>query len=156
MSDLTVSQKENRRKNFLIHPSFQKSFLRHILFLNFFICSVFYSAQCYFFWKLSDLGRSVGFSADHVFFKFVEAQRESLNFIFFLTVMVVSSVLMVLALFYSHKIAGPLCRLHQYMMDFANGKVSSPIRFRKSDYFIELADSTNICLKTETSENINN
>ncbi len=149
MSDLNVSNKENRRKNFLIHPSFQKSFLRHILFLNFIICSIFYSAQCYFFWKLSDLGRSAGFPEDHVFFKFVEAQRGSLNFIFILTVMIVSSLLMVLALFYSHKIAGPLCRLHQYMMDFANGKVSSPLHFRKSDYFVELADSTNTCLKNK-------
>jgi signal transduction histidine kinase len=106
-------------------------------------------SQAYFFWKLADLGRSVGFQADHVFFKFIEAQRHSLNFIFMMTVFLVSLLLMVLALFYSHKIAGPIFKLSQHLKSISKGESFEPIQFRKSDYFFELADSLNDCLRNK-------
>lgn len=46
-----------------------------------------------------------------------------------------------IALLYSHRMAGPLIRLREYMAMLAQGKNTAPLLFRKNDEFSELAQS---------------
>ncbi len=53
-------------------------------------------------------------------------------------------LLFLVAVFLSHRIAGPLYKLNQVFLEAARtGKMKSPIRFRSSDHFQELAESYN-------------
>lgn len=54
----------------------------------------------------------------------------------------------VICVFFSHKIAGPLYKLNLYLKKIANNESIDRIRFRKGDYFPELADSFNEAVKT--------
>ena len=49
----------------------------------------------------------------------------------------------IICIFFSHKVAGPLYKLNQYLLKIANDEHVDEIRFRKGDYFPELADSFN-------------
>jgi len=51
----------------------------------------------------------------------------------------VLTVVGIVALLYSHRMAGPLVRLKEYMAMLARGKNTPPLIFRKNDEFVELA-----------------
>jgi signal transduction histidine kinase len=46
-------------------------------------------------------------------------------------------------LFYSHRIAGPMYRLHKHLQDMIKGDYKERLRFRKNDEFKHLADAIN-------------
>ena len=54
----------------------------------------------------------------------------------------------VICIFFSHKIAGPLYKLNIYLRKIANNENVDRMRFRKGDYFPELADSFNDAVET--------
>ena len=62
----------------------------------------------------------------------------------FLTAGGVELLLMAVAgILLSHKVSGPLYRLHHDMLRNADGAEAKPVKFRKGDYFQELADAYN-------------
>jgi methyl-accepting chemotaxis protein len=70
--------------------------------------------------------------------------------ILFLIVMVVAFVL---AVFYLHRIAGPVYRIEKTLNEIAEGKKVEPVHLRKKDFFKSLAEALNrvigIVQKTE-------
>ena len=56
---------------------------------------------------------------------------------------IVFVVLAVMVIFISHRIAGPLYRLKQFMEKIENGDYSVTLKFRKNDAIHDVADSFN-------------
>ena len=56
-------------------------------------------------------------------------------------ILLITAVIVILSIFTSHKLAGPLFRLERGLEDFSKGDITQKIRFRKSDPF-ELIEAT--------------
>jgi methyl-accepting chemotaxis protein len=52
-------------------------------------------------------------------------------------------VTFLISIFVSHRVAGPLFKLRNYLRDAKGGSFKEPLRFRKTDYFQELAAGFN-------------
>ena len=76
-----------------------------------------------------------------------ESFYNSVNIYFIIKVLillVLGSILIGgLSLFASHKIAGPIFRLNSSLKNLAKGKYEERLKFRKNDYFQEVADNFN-------------
>lgn len=134
----------NRRiANFFINPRFQWSFIRQNLWLAIFVNVIVYGANFWFFEIFERKGLELGLPTDHVFFRFIVSQRQTMNQIFMAAALVVFLLIVVQGMRFSHRIAGPLYRLKQDMLAIsATGKFRQ-IRFRKGDYFQELPEGFN-------------
>src|SRR6478609_6016420 len=67
------------RKNFLINPKFQLSFLAYTLGVSILTIGFFCAADAYFFWKFKQLGAGLGLPSNHVFFQFLDEQHSTKN-----------------------------------------------------------------------------
>ena len=65
------------------------------------------------------------------------------------------SLAFVVCIFISHKIAGPLHKLKEYLKDLPNQKIVPKLVFRQGDYFSEIADIWNKSFG-DIQDNINN
>ena len=101
---------------------------------------------------MQKLGLEIGLPADHVFFTFIASQKSSMTSVFVVTSLFVAIYLFVFGLLYSHRIAGPIYRLQQDLKGFTAGKPLRRIKFRKGDYFQELANAVNdqVCPETKS------
>jgi len=141
---------KNRRKVFLINPQFQWSFLRHCLSLAFAVLTVVYSANAFFFWNFKNKGLAMGLQPDHIFFRFVESQRVSMNWVFVGAAGTLAIVIMAFGLRLSHRIAGPLYNLTRQLKEAKEkGENLNTINFRERDYFPEVAEAVNEYLDTQ-------
>ncbi len=130
---------KNRRRVLLINPRFQMSFILQMIILAFGIICVFYGANIYFFKSYLKQGQLAGLPADHVFFGFLGEQFQLMNWIFFITSLVAFSIIFVMGLYLSHKVAGPLYRLQKHLEELVEQeKPLSEVKFREGDYFREL------------------
>ena len=96
-----------------------------------------------FFDKLKDQGRSAGFSADHVFFVFLDKQYQSLFSNLSASFVVASLFFIGLGFYFSHRVAGPLHRMKISMEKMRTEKKLNSIQFRDGDYFQEIKDEFN-------------
>lgn len=146
-----LSQK-SRRRVFLINPKFQWSFIGYISFVAVALMATFYAANAYFFWKFSKLGQEIGLQSDHVFFRFITEQKTNMDLIFVVTALCGMTFLILSGLYLSHKVAGPLYRLHQHFLSLKqSGAPLKEVRFRKGDYFPEIAESFNNLVKHDNT-----
>jgi hypothetical protein len=132
------------RKNFLINPKFQLSFLAYTLGVSILTIGFFYAADAYFFWKFRQLGTGLGLPANHVFFQFLDEQHSTKNTYYGIAAAVAVSFLSIWGLLLSHRVAGPLYRLRKHLGSVARGETLSDVRFRKGDFFPEVADAYNL------------
>jgi len=65
-----------------------------------------------------------------------------------ITLIVVTFATIVVVLFISHKIAGPMFRFEQDLKDIGQGDLTKKISLRKKDQFTNLSDSLNIMTAT--------
>jgi len=139
--------KTNKRKSFLINRPFQIKVMALFLALAIGIIGCWFLGNQFFFWRLFKQGQELGFPANHVYFRFIETQRQNMMlYIGALSVIVCSSII-IFGLRLSNKIAGPLHNLNQRLLEISKtGKLNNPIKFRDEDFFIELADSTNAAI----------
>jgi len=157
MSDQKESFNEentpHRRRVLLINPKFQISFLAYTCGIAFAILGIFFTANRYFFWKFAQRGKQIGLPPEHVFFRFLTEQQTMMDVIFFVTATITFTALIVYGLYLSNRVAGPIYRLKKYLVDYASGRVTSKLTFRKKDYFLELAAHVNDCLDKVDSKN---
>jgi hypothetical protein len=132
------------RKNFLINPKFQLSFLAYTLGVSMLTIGFFYAADAYFFWKFHQLGQGLGLPSNHVFFQFLDEQRATKNTYYAIAAGVTVSFLTIWGMLLSHRVAGPLYRLRKHATSVAQGETMSDVRFRKGDFFQEVADAYNL------------
>ncbi len=72
-----------------------------------------------------------------------ELMLESVKPLFFI-VPIVLVMLAILVIFVSHRIAGPLERLKQYMIKVGEGNLDVELQFRKHDEIHDVADTFNV------------
>jgi len=136
-------QKPFFRKLFLINPKFQLSFIAHTLVCALAVIAIFYLANLYFFWDFSHKGQAIGLPADHIFFRFLDDQRRKLDLIFAVTAFVAFLCLTIFGIFLSHRVAGPLHHLRKHLRAMIAENSFTEVKFRKTDYFPEIADTVN-------------
>lgn len=138
--------KKFKRRQFLVNPPFQFRIMGWMTLISLAPVFVFFSAHHYFFWQLERLGLDIGLSGEHVYFKFLEVQSQKLFLIFIICSVLTTTCVLLLGLFLSHRIAGPIHRLKSYLQDFHRNEKNPPLSFREGDYFGELPAIVNDCL----------
>jgi hypothetical protein len=131
-----------REKKFLINANFQIQFMVSLIIVSVASMSVIYIANDYFFHSFIAKGQALQLPPDHPFFLMIHEQKAFMTKVF---IVVASSIS-----FFSHKIAGPLFRLHKYFTDAAmeNKPLEKKIHFRDDDFFQEIPDSINNYIDT--------
>ena len=147
-----IESKQPGRKNFLINPKFQLSFMGYTIGISMITIGFFYAADAYFFWKFGQLGQGLGLPSNHVFFQFLDEQRSTKNFYYGIASGVAVTFLAVWGMLLSHRVAGPLYRLSKHASLVAMGGTRSDVRFRKGDFFQEVADAYNAQMKRYREE----
>ncbi len=141
--DLSASAASQRykRTNFLVMPGFQIRFMMYIIIFALFGIFVLYATNHLYFQRLITEGQQLGLASDHIYFEFVNQQREVLNTTFMLVAGVVFGALILVGLVLSHKIAGPIYRIQLHLQEVREkGEASRPLSFRDGDFFPEVAE----------------
>lgn len=142
----------NRRKILYIDPPFQNSFLKYTVGSAIGVSGFYFLAIRIFFWRFKAKGASIGLSPNHVFFRFLDDQRASLDLIFAVATLLMSACLVIYGLYLSNRIAGPIYHLKKYLKAFREGRSQGPLKFRTHDYFTAVADEVNATLGAPRKE----
>jgi signal transduction histidine kinase len=102
-----------------------------------------YVANFIFFRKFFQRGLDLKLSSDHAFFQFLQEQQDVMNRILAVDSMLMFSIIVTLGLVFSHRIAGPLYKLHKHLLETSHKNKYSDVHFRKNDFFSEIADAYN-------------
>jgi len=138
-----MNQPNNKRKVFLINPSFQFRFMAYFLLFTLISLILFYSANYLFIYNFETLGHQLNLPEGHIFFKFIAKQESKLNMIFIASTALLMIVQIPLGLFLSHKIAGPIFRFTNTLTSMKNKKEIEQVKCRKGDFFPEIYSSFN-------------
>ena len=137
-----------RRKRLLINPVFQLNFLIHILIGLFLCIFVFYLADIYFFRQMFIQGINLKLPPDHPYFRLILDEKILRKKIFIITSFITSVLLFIFGIILSHKIAGPLARIHHYINSLAQKKKVNRFALRSGDYFQEFNEDINILIES--------
>lgn len=130
------------RKILLINKPFQLSLIGWLSFLSAILVLIFYSTIWYFFYSFKKEAIAQGLQEGHVFFAFLNEQKNSIDHIFIYSSIAAILFIYIGGLFLSHKVAGPLHQLTLHLKNHNKENVPA-LYFRKSDYFIELQEAFN-------------
>jgi len=129
----------NKRKTFLINKPFQLKFILYTLLPTLVIQLLLWLVLGIYLDKMMDKGVAANLPPDHFYFRLISEQL-SLMKILFLSVGIISFVVVIVwALFISHKIAGPFHRLTR-MLETDDPNLKS-LKFRPGDFFPEVAEA---------------
>lgn len=127
----------NRKiKNVLLNPAFQLKLLSYFIGLFLLSSITLYSTSYLFFKRLNDKALQVGIPEGHVFFKFLENQKADLDQLYLLLSGVNLLLLLGTGLLISHRLAGPIHKLKNYLREM--NKDSGTFKLREKDFFKEL------------------
>jgi methyl-accepting chemotaxis protein len=130
-----------QRKTFLINKNFQ---IRYCIY----VCSWLFALSCVYPWILKEVFdfffRFVGFHAPKVTTIDVKATQHQLLVLLISLQAVFLGVTFLISVFVSHRIAGPIYKLRQWLQAGREGRLRSDLYFRKSDYFREVASDYNL------------
>ena len=138
----------NRRKIFLINPKLQYSFLGFSLLMSLLSIAVFYLATLYLFWNFEQTGYSVGIPEGHIFYRFIADQRSLMNMILLIAAPVIILITCYIGIKLSHRVAGPIYRMTRHLEHLNQEKEIKEVKFRESDYFLELQEEFNKFIKS--------
>ena len=141
-----------RRKQLLIDPHFQMSFLGYSVSTAILVTAIFFTANRVFFWFFAQKGKTLGLPENHIFFRFIAQQRWTMDLISVITALLVSAVLVAYGLYFSNRIAGPIYHLKNHLRDRSEGKSRGPLHFRNNDFFPELPELVNRALNSSDRE----
>ena len=132
-----------KRKTLLINPSFQFNFIAYCG-LTFLMASLaFYAATMIFLNQLEEFGASLNLSENHIFWKVLEVHHHNLNYLFFVTAIILFFIQLIIGMFYSNKIAGPIYRLTREVKNAKSFNDLPIISAREGDLFEELYEAIN-------------
>ena len=135
------------RKVYLINPRFQYSFIVFSSAVGFLTLCILYFAILYFFWSFEHQGIKLGIPVNHIFFRFIDEERNSMNLVFIVAALIGLITTSIGALILSHKVAGPLGRLEEHLNKITSKEMIAPVKFRNGDFFIEIEQSFNTFIK---------
>lgn len=129
----------NQRNIFIINPKFQYK-------LSFIICSLVILGSLIFpatIWDLFD--KFIEFQPENAL-KYSDTRTKLLSILLFVELGIVG-IVFVLSIFLTHKVAGPIYKLSNYLYEVRNGGANYPLTFRDGDYFHDLAEEVNLTLE---------
>lgn len=129
----------NKRNIFIINPKFQYRF-------SFIICSLVLLGSLVFpatIWDLFD--KFISLQPENAY-KYEEA-RNGLIFLLLIVELSIVGIVFVISILLTHKVAGPLYKLGNYLYEVRNGGANYPLTFRDGDYFPEVAEEVNLTLE---------
>jgi len=127
-----------RRKQYIVSAKFQLKYTGIILILMFVTAAlssyvVYYTSMLLMGEKLANVypqGQLVNIV-------------KTVNLRLLMSLLFVTPIVIVISIYLSHKIAGPIFRMERYLVDMAKGDVSRAITLRKGDELVGLADGMN-------------
>jgi len=140
-----------RRRQYLVSTKFQLKYAGLILLLVFMtalLCSyvIYYTMMMTMGDKLANVypqGRLLGIV-------------NAVNFRIMVSIILIAPLIVIIGIFASHKIAGPIFRIERYLGAMAEGEYSTPLTLRRNDELMSLASSVNkvvdsvkVCVKDE-------
>jgi sensor histidine kinase YesM len=102
-----------------------------------------YLANTYFFWKTESALQAAGISSGHPIYLFIYEQKRFMDFVFLIVSVISVTIGGCVGYVLSHRVAGPLHRMRKHLLAIAAGRAPRFLKFRKNDYFQELADAYN-------------
>jgi len=133
-----------KRRIYLINRDFQIKFIIYTASIAVITIALFYGMLYFFFDELVALGVRSGFPAGHVYFKFIADNRSDMMNVYYpIASIAVFIIIFVSGMLFSHKIAGPIYRMNTYLRSISLDNLTSPLIFRKKDFFQDLAKSYN-------------
>ena len=133
----------SNRKVLLINPRFQFQFMAWMGGLAILVVLVMQAAHAWFFYNLRAQAAMAGLPADHVFYRFIQDRQLEMSVITGITFFVVLTLVSVIGIVLSHKIAGPMYRLKKHFDEIAETGKPRPFNFREGDYFQEIPEAYN-------------
>ena len=132
------NQARYKRKQYIVAPKFQLRYIGLILMLVFLtgiLCSyvVYYTSMLLLGDKLANVypqGRLISIV-------------NTVNLRILFSLVLVTPLVVVIGIYASHKIAGPIYRIEKYLGSMAAGDFSVPLTLRKHDELLSLADGIN-------------
>lgn len=129
-----------KRSIFLVNPSFQIKFsllIGSLIFLS----SLLYPLLFLDFFK--DLAEN-----NPAFYQVIEqAQSQFILFLIFVQ-FIFSIIVLILFIFFTHKIAGPLFKLKKHLQGIREGNAITALTFRDGDYFHDIAEEVSELLES--------
>lgn len=104
---------------------------------------IIYLSQIYFIRELYQEGISLNLPKDHIYFKLVVFQENKLKIIFLIASVISFIFLSVFGVLLSHRVAGPIVKINNFIEDLTEDKDPGTITFRKKDFFKEFAETIN-------------
>ncbi len=135
-----------RRKRYLINPGLQLTVIGFNLILALGLILIFYVATSYLFSKFTGMDTAAVIN-DPIIAEMIDLERSRLNMILGLSSIAILFVMVLGGMILSNRIAGPIYRIRRHMLDLLDGKQVPDLKFRKNDFFPELADTYNDLLK---------
>ena len=147
-----VGKKANLRRHWFIYPSFQGRVIAFGLGISAVGLILIYLALMYFFRHCVTVLLGSGLSGQHPVFRFLEEQEHFMSVIFIFVLVMSVAISVIVGIFFSHRVAGPLYGLRKQLDAIAAGAPPKPIQFRKNDYFQEIATSFNAAFAKNAKE----
>lgn len=139
--------KNRRPSKFLINPKFQLGFLSYILGLAVVNFTIFYASFWVVFENFYKTGQAMNLPPRSFYFQFLNQQHSTLNTVFIIVGVVNTLILVFGGIALSHRVAGPLYRLKSHALSVSEGKTDVDVKFRKYDYFQDLAEAYNVQMR---------
>ena len=128
---------------FIINPKFQFSLLIFFLVLYFLVIGVFYIAFGVCFEGLLSISPEMGHQGQKVLSGAISDQQDKFNQIFIYASLFTFFLITFAWIFISHRIAGPIFRMEKFLNHHKEKEHYTELKFRKGDFFLELADQFN-------------
>jgi hypothetical protein len=129
-----------KRTTFLINPKFQLKF-------SLLVCSVIIITTIIYPIIIYDFFNMILANAADPSESMLQAKKNLIIYLVFIQV-VITALVFVIFIFFTHKIAGPLFKLKNHLAAIREGKPISPLKFRQGDYFEDVAEEVTLFLET--------
>jgi hypothetical protein len=129
-----------KRSIFLINPTFQLSF-------SLIVCSIIFISSLVYPIILMDFFTSIGTRFPELASNMKLAQNDLLIFLATIQFIFISMVF-IMFIFMTHKIAGPMHKLKNHLANIRQGQPITPLTFRDGDHFHDVAEEVSLFLET--------
>ncbi|MGZ3701029.1 MAG: hypothetical protein ACXWSD_04565 [Bdellovibrionota bacterium] len=128
------------RRHILINPTFQVKFALLFTLAVLVFASIF---PIFVYTLFESMEKHTLFSKSASALSALREARSDMIVFFIVVTVVTAATAFLLALFHSHRIAGPLYKLRMSMVAMQQGVLNQHIKFRNKDNFTEMADGFN-------------
>ena len=129
-----------KRSTFLINPQFQLKF-------SLIVCSIIFLSTLVYPVIIFDFFNLFIAQNPNAVQNVVDTQRNLIIFLFVVQV-IITTLVFIVFIFLTHKIAGPMFKLKNHLASIREGNPITPLTFRNGDYFADVAEEVSLFLDT--------